>query len=262
MWKWIFFVGAAGVVVFIPLFESGESIAKKSIGTAVRVTTATFRSAIVMFSPQESSETIQSVQEERNRCLQQSIESKLLQDENEKLRSLLAFRDEQNRQMVSAHIIGRTTDPLQSMLTIDRGTRDGLRKGLPVVAHDGTLLGRIGYAEHAISGVKLLNDPGNKTLASYESASNTFINGVIEGKFQTGLQLSLVPITEPAERGLAIFTSGLEEDIPRGLLIGFLSDVTAAPTDLFYTITVRPAIDVSSVRFVGVLIPSPDQSQE
>ncbi|MBI2483669.1 rod shape-determining protein MreC [Candidatus Uhrbacteria bacterium] len=262
MWKWIFLIGAAAIAVFIPLFDTGESIAKKSIGTAVRLVADSFPPLIELLSSDTSQETVESLREERNRCIAQSIESKLLHDENNKLKSMLSFRDTQDLMMVTAHIIGRTTDPAQSMITIDRGTRDGLRIGLPVVAHDGTLIGRIGYSEHAISGVKLLNSPGNKTLAAYESASNTFIQGVVEGKFQTGLQLSLIPITEPAERGLMVFTSGLENDIPRGLLIGFLSDVTAAPADLFYTITIRPAIQISSVRDVGILVKPTHKSGE
>lgn len=262
MWKWIFLIGAGAIVVFIPLFNNGESIAKRIIGTTLQSATNLMPTLASWIATDTSSETIESLRDERNRCIEQSMESQLLREENEKLRTLLAFRTESKLQLLSARIIGRTTDPAQSMITIDRGTRDGLKKGLPVVAHDGTLIGTIGYAEHAMSGVKLLHNPGVKTLAAYKSASGALIHGVVEGKFQTGLQLALVPITEPAERGLPIFTSGLENDIPQGLLIGFISDVTAAPTDLFYTITIRPAIDLSSVRFVGTIIRSSDPPQE
>jgi|GEM_PF-3919943 len=258
MWKWIFLIGIGAIIVFIPLFDKSESIAKRAIASFSQASADFLKEELAKISPTPP-ETVESLREERNRCLEESIESKLLRDENEKLRSMLAFRDERKLKMIPARIIGRTTDPSASMITIDRGTRDGLKKGLAVVAHDGTLIGRVGYAEHAVSGVKLLNDLGSKTLAAYESASNTFVQGVVEGQFQTGLRLSLVPITEAAERGLPVFTSGLEDDIPRGILIGFLSEITAAPTDLFYTITIRPAIELSSVSIVGILIPSTEQ---
>ena len=81
--------------------------------------------------------------EQENRQLHsalQEVEEFRLQ--NERLRELLAFVDDVDRPALPAQVIGEDVSSWARTVTIDKGTRAGLRVGLPVVAAEG-VVGRI-----------------------------------------------------------------------------------------------------------------------
>ena len=57
------------------------------------------------------------------------------------------------------------------------------------------------------------------------------------------------------EKNALLATTGTEEHIPAGLLVGFISEYASTPTDLFYTIRVMPALPLSELSLLSVIVP-------
>ncbi len=247
-------IGGGILFISIPLFDRLEGSIKRGVGSITASFSFWISKGGTLFSPPGEHETVNSLREERNKLIASEIEKTGIVEENKKLQNLLSFREKQSQPFLGAHVLGRSTDPGRSMLILDRGSDDGVKKGFPVVAESGVLIGKIASTESKTSYVRLLNDPNSKTIALYTTKDGRTIQGLIEGKFRTGLELTLVPTTDPGEQGLALFTSGLEEHVPRGLLIGIITDISARPTDLFHTIKLKPAVRPDSVTVVGVLL--------
>ena len=64
--------------------------------------------------------------------------------ENRELRELLGFSEELNTKNIPAQVIGFDPDNLYSGIIINRGTKHGIRKNMPVLAFQGTNAGLVG----------------------------------------------------------------------------------------------------------------------
>ena len=178
---------------------------------------------------------------------------KLAESENATLRAELGFLKLQDKKYIAAHVIGRPSNPYISAIIIDKGQRDGLSEGLPVITENGIIVGKITAIQSATSEVTLLNDSHSKLLTMAPGRKEG--SGIIEGKFGLGLTMDLIPIAGELQNHDTIVTSGLETDIPSGLLVGTVTGLEFQPSDLFKTAQVKPAISYQNVRIVSVLLP-------
>lgn len=197
---------------------------------------------------------------EENRQLREQV-SRLAVD-NQRLRqqvSELAIVREQaeflrQRQLtaVAARVIGRDLSAAAQVIVLDRGQRQGMRVGLPVIVNDGVLIGRVVEVGAELAKVMLLTDGRSVTPAAIDS--NDTAQGVVGGEFGVSLKLDLVPKDIPLHRGDLIVTSGLEVDIPRGLLIGTVSRVETNVSSFFHVAYVQPLVPYQSLRVAAVLL--------
>src|SRR3989339_813893 len=102
--------------------------------------------------------------EENKKCLEKisslSIkqgELAQIQDENKILRSSLNFLKKENN-FVMANVIGKAPDPINNVLLIDKGLKDGLKEGLGVLAEEGILIGKIIKVEEKNSQIRIVTD--------------------------------------------------------------------------------------------------------
>ena len=156
-------------------------------------------------------------------------------------------------QATLANRIGWIPDERRSGFIIDKGRHDGITISAPVISDDGILIGKISSVQEGTSNVTLINDSKSKITAIIAAASPT--TGVVNGQFGLGIMIDLIPMSEKIAVGDIVETSGLEDSIPAGLLIGTLSRLNTKPTDLFQTASVDPAIDYTRIRIVSVLVP-------
>ena len=153
--------------------------------------------------------------------------------------------------LIPARIIGVSPDAEHSFLIIDRGTEHGVKQGSGVIAEKGVFLGKVITAERFSSMVLLPTDRRSKIIATFANTEPS--RGVVEGQFQVGLRMNLIPITEVVERNQLVVTSGLQTDIPPVFDIGRVRDIQSKPTDLFKSASIEPAIDYNRVRLVSVV---------
>jgi rod shape-determining protein MreC len=183
------------------------------------------------------------------------LEQQRLQEvqlEAERLRKLLGFAElEGARRYVGARVVGiRLGTVGRQVLTIDRGSDDGIAPMMPVVVADG-VVGRI----HAVAGrtadVLVLTDL-NSSIAVRVDRTRARAN--VRGLGKPDLcRLDYALRTEDVIEGDPLVTSGTDGVFPRGLPVGKITQLDRRHPGLFQDARVVPAVDVTRLEEVLVL---------
>ena len=149
---------------------------------------------------------------------------------------------------VAAAVVARDPDPARAVLTLDRGTRDGIAAGQPVLGPGAVLVGLVVSAEATTARVRLLSDPASDVAVLLQRSRTP---GVLAGG--DPLRLEFVGIEEPVDAGDLVLTSALGARLPRGLPIGRVATVEREPQQLFAAVEVAPLTDYRRLEHVLVL---------
>jgi rod shape-determining protein MreC len=246
-------------VLLIGLSASGllgpfESILSIPIGFAQSVISGgTYR--VTNFVGEVSDyQSLQRRNEELERALinfqQEIVELREIKADYPRLAALVDFHNEHaDKQFIAATVIGRDTTGLIRTITIDRGTRDGITIGMPVVTELG-LVGRIYRVAATNSQVQLVIDPNSYVNARLQSSRG---EGSIVGTASGDLRMTFIPLTDDVKDGDSVVTSGIGGKFPRGILLGQVLNSRLDDTKLFQEAQVRSLIDFSSLEIVLVI---------
>lgn len=158
--------------------------------------------------------------------------------------------------LIESAVIGAGASPNFRAISIDKGTRDGLRPDLAVIAPAG-VVGRVVTPSLRAAKVQLLIDGGAGAGALVERSR---AQGVVEGTGQ-GLRLTHLPGTADIQVGDVVVTSGIEGFYPKGLLIGQIESIERLAGE-FSHVAVRPAVDFASLEAVLVVLTPPPAEPE
>lgn len=190
------------------------------------------------------------VLERENRRLRselQQVEEFRLQ--NERLRELLAFVDDIDRPALPAQVIGEDVGNWARTVTIDKGTRAGLRAGLPVVAAEG-VVGRIIKAAPNSSRVLLVTDASSAIAALVQ---RTRARGVARGRGD-GMALDYALNDADIQPGDLLVTSGMGGVFPKGLPLARIAAVERDQFGLFQRVKLVSTVDFSHLEEVLVVV--------
>ncbi len=182
---------------------------------------------------------------------QSRTENYNLKFENSLLKAKVNFIENNKYRLVSTRVIGKNSDATDQSLIIDIGSKNGIKENQPVVIMDGIIIGIVKKANPDTSLVRLLNDNNLKIAATIINNKNSL--GVVEGGYGLSIRMKLIPRNEVVMVGDQVITSGLEKDIPRGLLIGEVEITENEPYQPFQTAVIKPAADLSQISLVSVL---------
>jgi rod shape-determining protein MreC len=203
--------------------------------------------------------------EEENRNLKKKIEDMksqliLYQEgylEAQRLRNLLALKDDYNFNFVTARVIGREQVALFKIILINKGTVHGLKAGMPVMAAPG-LVGRvIDTSWHAAKVLPLIDE--NSNIDAIVQRNRT--QGIIRGAGSRGCVLKYISKTQDVKEGDIIVSSGIGGVFPKGMMIGQVNHVDRQEAGLFLRINVTPAIDFSMLEEVLVTTSAGDKNE-
>lgn len=176
--------------------------------------------------------------------------------ENEELRQLLKLSVPSGFQTVSAEVATRSMDLWFDTLVLDRGSEAGI--GLQnIVVNNKGIVGEVVEAGLGYAKVRLLTSP-DFALSAITATSN--IGGIAIGVGPTHMSLQYVPVESTLRLQEKVFSAGLAAQAdgkprPRGLLLGFIDSIKKNPGQSTLHIIVRPAVDVTNIGLVTVLIP-------
>jgi rod shape-determining protein MreC len=175
---------------------------------------------------------------------------KLRQSEGDlrRLRSLLGYADQFSMPTTMAQPIMLDTSGRFKSMIVDRGSNDGITVNDAVVNADG-LIGRVVLTTKDMAKIQLLTD-GSCAVGSL--VERTRRQGVLRGDAASGAQLYDIPSLADVQPGDRVMTAGIDGIYPKGIPVGTVVRAERG-TDLFKTITVRPAVDFSGVESVIVL---------
>lgn len=182
----------------------------------------------------------------------ENAELEILRNENNELKKILNFAESAKFNCVPGNIIGRS-EGLSNVLIIDRGMQDGLAPGLAAINSKGSIIGKIISCDASICEVLLLNDNQSRIAGTILNYQGT--NGVIEGEYGLSMKMNLIPQDIEIKENDIIITSGLEKDIPYGLIIGEVNSVESKKGDLFQAANVQPLSPLDSSHIVAIILP-------
>ncbi len=171
--------------------------------------------------------------------------------ENTRLRNLLSFKQKAPFKVIPALVIGRSIDSWSSIIIIDKGSKQGLKRGMIVINHAG-LLGRITEVTNYTSKVSLINDPSTGISAFIQRSRQ---EGLVSGTLGNSLTMRYLPKDADVVVSDVVITSGLTDLYPKGLLIGTVVEVADEFNGLSRYCTIKPVVDLSSIEEVMVIIP-------
>ena len=176
-----------------------------------------------------------------------------LADRTRGLERLLDLREHLELKTVAAEIIGAAATPDFRTLTIDRGTRDGVRADMSVIAPAG-VVGRLVVPSLRSAKIQLLID---RNAAAGAIIERTRAQGVVVGSGDDKLRLDYVSEVFDVVAGDVVITSGIDGIYPKGFIIGRIESVEKVGGS-YKRILVKPAVDFSALEEVlVVLTPTP-----
>jgi rod shape-determining protein MreC len=185
-----------------------------------------------------------------------SLETQLVQmqqqlQELQVISSLLDFaRSNPENQYVAASVIGRDPVPFLRFVQVDKGSDDGVLHGMPVVTQQG-LVGRIDAVTAGASRVQLITDANSAVNVRLQTSG---VDALLVGSLTGEVSLQEVPQDVTLKPGELILTSGLGGNYPPGIVVGQVVTVRKRPTDLFQTASIQPAVDLSNLAAVLVIM--------
>ena len=155
----------------------------------------------------------------------------------------------QNQDTLTAEVIGYDQNNLIRTIIINKGARDGVAIGMPVVTRQG-LVGRIIDVTALAARVLLITDPSSSVSARLQISR---AQGTVQGRLTGSLRMGLIPLGATIEVGDVVLTSGLGGNFPPDIVIGQVTSVRQFEFELNQEAEVRSLVNFDTLEFVLVI---------
>jgi len=167
-----------------------------------------------------------------------------------RVQALLKFQHQYIATTVAAQIIGTSGSDRSRVVTIDKGSADGLKPDQAVITPDG-IVGKLRDVWGHSAQLLLINDP---TAGAGVILESTRIRGIIRGAANGSVQINNLTADSRIKQGERVITSGGDGVFPRGLPVGVIQSIAPDPEHQPYTaITIKPAADLARLEEVLVV---------
>ncbi len=185
---------------------------------------------------------IQQLEVERNQLLEAEAT-------NRRLQQLLDFRSRLPSGSVTASIIADSASSWFKSCLLDKGSVDGVRKGMAVVTPLG-VVGQVVAVTGRTAKVLLLTDPNSGVDVLVQ---RTRARGIVSGSLDNGTTLKYVKRSEDIQEGDRLVTSGLDGIFPKGIVVGTVIKMRKQTPGLFQYIEVMPAVSLTRTEEVFIV---------
>ncbi len=179
-----------------------------------------------------------------------------IRKENERLKEQLGFSLNLEYKNIPAQIIGRDPNNMYSGITINKGARSGIKKGMPVIAIQNGNIGVVGKIVSVGIGTSLIMPLYDLQCNISSRLQNTRDIGIISGNGESN-HLSLKYIRKrlapELSKGDVVVTSGENDNYMRDIPIGRIINVNVLDYDSSLDIDIEPIIDFSRLETVLVV---------
>lgn len=250
-----------GLLIFLNLISALQPI-NRGLGSVVNFFAIKLRGAVGDGSrPESRLELLKKITELESRLAEEKVDLALLnslQAENQQFKSFLDFfEEEQQQKYLLADVVW--SDGLLSFsntnqsLIIDKGSRDNISPGLVVVNEDGVLVGKILEVEDNYSKMCLFSNSFCSLAVAFNNQDKSF--GLSEGNLGLSIKINFIAQNEDISVGDVVFTSGLENNVPRGLYLGEVVSAEKKENDIWQDIVVEPFFGSRKLNRVAVILP-------
>lgn len=174
--------------------------------------------------------------------------------ENQRLRELLQLRERIGGETLSAQVIAKEILPSFRVVRVrlDRGDRDRVRDGMPVVSSEG-LVGQVHRTWGRYGDVLLTVDPRS---AVDVHVPRTGARGVLRGTGESDrymCRIQYLQRTDEVQVGDDVYTSGLGKRFPASILVGTVTKVERQDFGLYQHVEVAPAVSFTRLEEALIL---------
>ena len=177
--------------------------------------------------------------------------------EDERLKKLIGLKETLQDPSIAARVIGEDNSPWFKTITLDRGSKDGIRENMPVVASAG-VVGRVVKAAGNSSRVLLLTDHASDISAVIQRSR---ARGVVKGKGGYMCSLEFSVRGEDVRIGDVVLTSGIGGVFPKGLPIGEVTMVRKGTYGIFQIVDIRPFVYIPRLEEILVVSRKSEEDQ-
>ncbi len=195
----------------------------------------------------EENKTLQAALLQTSVQLQQLAESRA---ENTRLRALLDSTLSINDHILNAEIISIDPNPNHRVFTLNKGLREGVTVGLPVLDAKG-IMGQIVESTARLSSLMLISDSRHAIpVRVVRTGDRAILTGMGDN---SRLRLDYLPESADIKVGDELVTSGLGDSFPAGYPVAMISDVKHQQGSEFTEAYAKPIAELDSSRHVIVL---------
>lgn len=253
-----FLIPTALVVVFVFFFfarsfffQSLQFIQRPFVSFSTWISN---RSHALFGSCFDKSGEYENVLKQRNQYTVDYTKMESLKAENETLKKELGFLQQRQLKGVFTRIIRRTVSNQTSTFVVDVGEADHIVLGSAVIVEDGMFVGKVTRVDQTQSIITASTDFQLATGVSLLNKTRTI--GIAEGSFGNLIELKFIPSDEVIHANDLVVTSGLEDYVPSGLIVGIVNTVKPEPEAPFQHAIIEPLSDVRRYDHVIILTPT------
>jgi len=186
-----------------------------------------------------------------------SYENKLLLQDKYELDGLRKLYELDQKYLdypkVAARVISKDTNNWYNIFLIDKGSRDGMKKDMNVLAGNG-LAGIITEVHYNYSKVRSIIDDNSNVSGMFVKTSDTcIIKGDLQLMDEGKIRVELISKDADVSDGYEIVTSHISPNFLQGILIGYVSDIKLDASNMTKTAFLTPVVDFDSLEEVLVI---------
>jgi len=166
-----------------------------------------------------------------------------------RLKELLAFKEDISGPGVAADIIGIENTGWVRTASINKGSSDGIKRDMAVVTTLG-IVGRIIEVQPTTSKILLVTDPRCNIDVVVQRSR---IKGITEGTGTNRLVLKYVRHEDDIQIGDKLISSGLGGIFPKGMVVGEVFRAEKGDDNFFMDIELKPGADLQKLEEVLII---------
>lgn len=160
-----------------------------------------------------------------------------------------------DRLYLNATVINRNMDYWYHTITIDKGKHNGVEKNMPVIVSEG-LIGTISDVSNFNSTVQLLTvEELSQKISVKIEIGDHYVYGLLTGYYNNSKTFKIEGIADNTEIpiGSLVTTTGLGENMPAGIVIGSVKNITKDHFELARLVEVESKVNFNSLDYVTIL---------
>ncbi len=168
--------------------------------------------------------------------IEENSRIKEIENENQRLRKILAFKEDKAFDAVGAKILAFNLSGWTKTIKLNKGTKDGIVEDMPVISPTG-VIGRIIDTTAGSSTALLITDARSNIDVIVQ---RTRVRGVAEGNGKNGLILKYIRDLDDVSTGDRVVTAGISGIFPAGLVVGEITQTEKSGDNFFKKIVIKP----------------------
>lgn len=182
--------------------------------------------------------------------------TQLRENELDRLQELLDLsKDYDKYKTTGARIIAKGTSNWFSTFTINKGSADGIKRDMNVIADNGLVGVVVSTGKHYANVRSIIDDDSNVSAQVADTEDQLIVSGSLEEMQQSGMITfsGLRDEKNQVKSGDAVVTSNISSKYLPGILIGYIGDIDDSSDDLTKSGTITPVADFTHLSEVLVI---------